>query len=75
MKVILYQKGNGELVILSFHPKFEESQFIELGKKYTPSGLPFWKIDNSVLPPDKSMREAWRLDGTEGPPDGFGEMT
>jgi len=46
-----------------------------IAEKSTPLGLPFWLTEDSELPADNSERNAWRLDGTEGPPDGYGTKT
>lgn len=35
---------------------------VEIGQKDVPAGLPFWIIDDSALPEDRSMRNAWQLD-------------
>ncbi len=44
-----------------------------IAEKSTPLGLPFWIANESVLPSDYSDRNAWRLDGTQGPPNGYGK--
>ena len=40
--------------------------------KDTPFGLPFWIVDESEIPTDRTYREVWELDGSQGTPDGYG---
>jgi hypothetical protein len=44
-----------------------------LGEKDTPTGLPFWIVEDTVIPSDRTNRDSWELDGTEGDPDGYGD--
>ncbi len=44
----------------------------EIAEKSTPNGLSFWIMDDSELPSDRTYRNLWKLDGTQGDPDGTG---
>lgn len=45
----------------------------EIGKKDVPFGLPFWIVEESTIPSDRSMRDAWIIDESKlGPPHGNG---
>lgn len=45
----------------------------QIGQKDVPPGVPFWIVDASDVPVDRTLRNAWRLDlDRMGPPAGFG---
>ena len=45
----------------------------QIGKKDVPDGIPFWIVDASTIPTDRTFRDAWELDlDNIGEPDGFG---
>jgi len=73
MNIIIYE--NLDLTVAVLAPSITGVSFgmINLGKKDTPTGLPFWIVDSSVLPSDRKDRDSWRLDGTQGTPDGYGD--
>lgn len=73
MQKIIYKNEDDTIVII--HPTQQGLDIFginELAVKDTPSGLPFWIVDETVIPVDRTYRSAWRLDGTEGEPDGYG---
>ena len=41
-------------------------------EKYVPTGLPYWIVEDSVIPTDRTYRSAWEIDENFGKPDGFG---
>lgn len=44
-----------------------------IAKKDTPSGLPYWIVEDSEIPTDQTHRDAWRFDPAWGEPNGYGE--
>ena len=72
MKKIIFKNADGSIVILSPTPEGESLGMLKLGKKDIPEGLPFWIVEDTVFPTDKTNRNKWVLDGTEGRPDGTG---
>ena len=45
----------------------------QIGRKDVPPGVPFWIVDASDLPEDRTFRNAWDLDfDSMGSPHGFG---
>lgn len=45
----------------------------QIGQKDIPAGVPFWIVDASTIPDDRTFRNAWELDvGIMGEPSGFG---
>jgi len=43
-----------------------------IAEKDVPKNLPYWIVSVSDIPTDRTDRDRWTLDGTEGDPDGFG---
>ena len=41
-------------------------------EKDVPAGLPYWIVEDSVIPEDRTFRSAWEIDESFGKPDGFG---
>ena len=41
-------------------------------EKDVPAGLPYWIVDASMIPKDRTFRSAWEIDESFGEPDGFG---
>jgi len=46
-----------------------------IAKKDTPEGLPYWIVDDSEIPTDRSMRNAWFIDDDAGEPNGIGSKS
>ena len=45
----------------------------QIGRKDVPAGVPFWVVDASNIPTDRTFRDAWQLDVVSmGEPSGFG---
>ena len=45
----------------------------QIGRKDVPVGVPFWIVDASTIPADRTFRDAWELDtASMGEPSGFG---
>lgn len=45
----------------------------QIGRKDVPAGVPFWIVDSSTIPADRSLRDAWELDVVAlGEPAGYG---
>lgn len=76
MQVIVYQNIDKTIVILT--PTIELSNIVgitSIAEKDVPNDLPYWIVDSNIFPTDRSSRELWRLDGTEGTPHGFGGVS
>lgn len=45
----------------------------QIGQKDVPAGVPFWIVEASTIPTDRTFRDAWQLDvASMGEPSGFG---
>lgn len=66
---ILHPEQDGTLCVVI--PADEcELPIEEIARKDVPAGVPYKIVDVSVIPPDRSFRNAWEADFTE--PDGYG---
>ena len=43
-----------------------------LAEKDVPHDLPYWIVESSTIPTDRTFRSAWEIDESFGEPDGFG---
>jgi len=69
--IIVYQRTNQPVSIVN--PCECGLTIKEIGQKDVPRGLPFWIVDASVVPEDRSLRDAWQLDiDAMGAPSGTG---
>lgn len=74
MEIIIFQNSDETIgIIYPTAAGFAALGIQKLGEKDTPTGLPFWIAEETALPADRTMRAAWRLDGTQGDPDGYGD--
>ena len=47
-------------------------ELIDVPAKYETYYTPYWIVDDSVIPEDRTFRNAWRVDSSFGAPQGFG---
>lgn len=50
----------------------ERDGMIAICEKDVPHNLPYWIVEDSVIPTDRTFRSAWEIDESYGTPDGFG---
>lgn len=68
---IIYQPATGPAAVLM--PIDCGLSVLDIGKKDVPAGLPFWIVDSSAIPQDRTFRDAWELDAASlGTPSGVG---
>lgn len=71
--IVLYEQPDGSVAILV--PTEEALSFTtidHIAQKDVPFNMPYWIVDWSVLPEDRTFRNAWEIDESLGEPDGFG---
>ena len=71
---IIYKKIGGSVAI--FTPTQEALDMLtldEITRRVVPVSFPYWIVDPSVIPTDRTFRDAWELDENEmGEPSGIG---
>lgn len=46
-----------------------------IAEKDVPQDLPYWLVMDTEIPSDRTERDQWVLDGSEGAPHGFGGIS
>ena len=71
---IIYKNQDGGVAV--FTPTQEALSTLtleEIAQRVVPVSVPYWIVDPSTIPPDRTFRDAWELDENEmGEPHGFG---
>ena len=71
---IVYANNSGSVAII--YPTSEALSLLtldEIAKRVVPTSVPYWIVDPSAIPPDRTFRDAWELDETQlGEPSGIG---
>lgn len=70
---IIYKDKDDKISILI--PTDEALKFAtieQIAEKDCPYNLPYWIVEDSVIPTDRTFRSAWEIDESFGKPDGFG---
>ena len=73
MKRIIYKNPDNSIAIIV--PSDEALSFAtieQIAEKDVPHNLPYWMVEDSVIPTDRTFRSAWEIDESFGEPDGFG---
>lgn len=72
MKIIFKNQDNSIGIIT---PSDEALSFVtieQIAEKDVAHNLPYWIVDDSVIPTDRTFRSAWEIDDSFGKPAGFG---
>lgn len=73
MKKIIFKNQDNSIGIIT--PTQEVLKFatvIQVAEKDVPAGLPYWIVEDLVIPENRTFRSAWEIDENFGKPDGFG---
>lgn len=73
MKRIIYKNPDNSIAIIA--PSNEALSFAtvtQIAEKDCPHNLPYWIVDASAIPEDRTFRHAWEIDEAMGEPHGFG---
>ena len=73
MKKIIFKNQDNSIGIIT--PTDEALSFAtieQMAEKDCPYNLPYWIVEDSVIPTDRTFRSAWEIDDSLGEPNGFG---
>ena len=73
MKIIFKNKDNSIGIITPSDEALSFATVIQVAEKDVPHNLPYWIVEDSVIPGDRIFRSAWEIDENFGKPDGFGK--
>lgn len=72
MKIIFKNKDNSIGIITPTDEALSFTMIEQIAEKDVPHHLPYWIVEASIIPTDRTFRSAWEIDESFGEPDGFG---
>ena len=72
MKIIFKNQDNSIGIITPTDEALSFATIEQIAEKDVPYNLPYWIVDTSIIPEDRTFRSAWEIDESLGKPDGFG---
>ncbi len=72
MKIIFKNKDNSIGIITPTQEALSFASVLQVAEKDVPHNLPYWIVEDSVIPTDRTYRDAWSINESQGEPDGFG---
>ncbi len=72
MKIIYKNKDNSIGIITPTDEALSFATIEAIAEKDVPRNLPYWIVEDSVIPTDRTFRSAWEINEAMGEPDGFG---
>ena len=73
MKIIFKNKDNSIGIITPSEEALSFATIEQIAEKDVPYNLPYWIVEDSVIPENRTFRSAWEIDENFGKPDGFGK--
>ena len=75
MKIIFKNEDNSIGIITPTDEALSFATVIQIAEKDVPHNLPYWIVEDSVIPENRTFRSAWEIDESFGKPDGFGGLS
>ena len=72
MKIIFRNQDNSIGIITTTSEALSFATIEQIAEKDVPYNLPYWIVEDSVIPTDRTFRAAWEIDEIFGKPNGFG---
>lgn len=73
MKRIIYKnQDNSVSVLIPTREALNFASIEQIAEKDVPHNLPYWIVNTSDIPTDRTFREAWEIDSSFCDPHGFG---
>ena len=72
MKIIFKNQDNSISIITPTQEALSFATLMQIAEKDVPYQLPYWIVDESIIPTDRTDRNRWTLDDSIGEPHGFG---
>lgn len=72
MRIIFKNKDNSIGIITPTQEALSFATIEQIAEKDVPHNLPYWIVDDTDIPTDRTFRSAWEIDENFGKPDGFG---
>lgn len=65
MKIIFKNQDNSIGIITPTDEALSFATIEQIAEKDVPHNLPYWIVEDSVIPTDRTFRNAWTIDDTE----------
>lgn len=72
MKIIFKNKDNSIGIIIPTSEALSFATIEQIAEKDVVHNLPYWIVEDSVIPENRTFRGAWEIAESLGKPDGFG---
>ena len=72
MKIIFKNQDNSIGIITPTDEALSFATVIQVAEKDCPYNLPYWIVEDSVIPENRTFRSAWEIYESMGKPNGFG---
>lgn len=72
MKIIFKNQDNSIGIITPTDEALSFATIEAIAEKDVPHNLPYWIVEESSFPSDRTFRNAWEIDESLGAPHGFG---
>ena len=72
MKIVFKNQDNSIGIITPTDEALSFATVSQVAEKDVPYNLPYWIVEDSVIPTDRTFRSAWEIDESPGEPTGFG---
>ena len=71
-RIIYKNKDNTVAILIPAQEVLDTVGLKAIAEKDVPHNLPYWIVNTSDIPTDRTFRNAWEVDESFGEPDGFG---
>lgn len=71
-RIIYKNKDNSVGIITPTDEALSFATIEQIAEKDVPHDLPYWIVEDAVIPTDRTFRSAWEIDESFGKPDWFG---
>lgn len=72
MKIVFKNQDNSIGIITPTDEALSFATIEQIAEKDVPQDLPYWLVNDTDIPTDRTFRSAWEIDENFGKPDGFG---
>ena len=73
MKIVFKNQDNSIGIITPTDEALSFATIEQIAEKDCPYNLPYWIVEDSVIPENRTFRSAWEIDESFGKPNGFGK--
>lgn len=75
MKIVFKNEDNSIGIITPTSEALSFATIEQIAEKDVPHNLPYWIVEDSTIPENRTFRSAWEIDESLGSPNGFGGLS